>query len=228
MGGRILIVEDETAIADTIAYALKTDGFEPVRATTGVQALGILADAAVALIILDVGLPDTDGFALAREIRKSVETPIIFLTARNDEIDRVVGLELGADDYVTKPFSPRELAARVKAVLRRIGAPAPAAAGARGAFQVDEQRFEIRFRNLLLDLSVSEYKILKVMSAAPGRVFTREHLMSLCWEDPGMSLERTIDTHIKNLRQKFRTAGVEEEVIVTHRGLGYSLAEGLA
>ena len=171
-----------------------------------------------------------DGFALAREIRKTGDLPIIFLTARSSEVDRVVGLELGADDYVSKPFSPRELSARVKAVLRRSAAHRTAASptpSSSRVFQIDEDRYRISFKEQLLDLSKYEFKLLKVLIDSPGRVFTREHLMALCWEEPEMSLERTVDAHIKNIRAKLRAVDPDLEVIITQRGIGYSLREGL-
>ncbi len=227
MRQKILVVEDEKSIADTIVYALSTEGFDALHVSTGAEAVALLSKESVALVVLDVGLPDTDGFSIAREIRKNGDTPIIFLTARAGEVDKIVGLELGADDYVAKPFSPRELTARIKAVLRRSsteklkGRPS-----ASKAFTIDEQRFEISFQDNTLELSPHEYRLLKVLIESPGRVYTREHLMALCWEEPEMSLERTIDAHIKNIRAKMKALS-DKEVIITHRGLGYSLSEEL-
>lgn len=183
------------------------------------------------LVVLDVGLPDGTGFEVCKAIRKTSAVPVIFLTARNAEIDRVLGLELGGDDYLVKPFSPRELTARVKAILRRV-APAVGAAKehavAAGEVVVDEARCAIAFRGVPLDLTRYEFRLLKVLAGQPGRVFSRDQLMTAGWEDPGASLDRTVDAHIKTLRAKLRAAagGAEEaDPIRTHRGLGYSLRE---
>jgi len=223
---RILIVEDEPAIADTIQYALETDGFETICRQTGTEALAVMADETVDLIVLDVGLPDLNGFELCKQIRKSHATPVIFLTARADEIDRVVGLEIGGDDYVTKPFSPRELSARVKAVLRRTAAGmTPVSCG--DTFQVDDSRRRITYCGQPLELSRYEYNILKTFISRPGHVFSREQLMVKAWDDPDASMDRTVDAHIKNIRAKLKSIQPEIDPIITHRGMGYSLKEGL-
>jgi len=235
---RILLVEDEPAIADTITYALTTEGFEPLWCATGQAALAALERTTFALAIVDVGLPDLNGFDLFREIQAHWRLPVIFLTARSAEIDRVVGLELGADDYIPKPFSPRELCARVRTVLRRVvrgGAaepPAlPASASVRhpasGVFGVDDERKTIRYRGCLLDLSRYEYRLLKLLVGRPGRVFSREDLLAQVWDDPASSLDRTVDAHVKQLRAKLRAVDPDTDPIQTHRGLGYSLKEGL-
>lgn len=225
----ILVIEDEPSIADAVAYALETEGFGAVRCATGLDGLKALAKGGIALVVLDVGLPDGDGFELCRKIRKSSPVPIIFLTARGGEVDRVVGLELGGDDYVAKPFSPRELAARVKSVLRRsshgAAAPSPRAAKGRVPFSVDEERFRISFFGSPLDLSRYEFRLLKVLVSRPGRVFSRDQLMELAWEEPGSSLDRTVDAHVKALRRKLRAVRKSADPIRTHRGLGYSLRE---
>ena len=253
MPQRILIVEDEPTIADTLVYALKTEGFEPVWRATGAEALAELAGAqaaggavAFALVVLDVGLPDVNGFELCKKIRARSAVPVLFLTARADEIDRIVGLEIGGDDYVTKPFSPREVCARVKAILRRggiatVGASGEPAvvvagevsgAGKGGEFLHDEERCEIRFRGQRLELTRYEYRLLKTLLGRRGRVYSRDELMTQAWEDPGASLDRTVDAHIKTLRAKLRAAAVgaglaadavEGDPIQTHRGMGYSL-----
>jgi two-component system catabolic regulation response regulator CreB len=231
---RVLIVEDEPAIADTLVYALKTEGFEPEWCATGRAGLAALAAKPFALVVLDVGLPDGTGFEICKTIRTRSNVPVIFLTARNTELDRVLGLELGGDDYLVKPFSPRELTARVKAILRRTngGGQEPAAGAAPPAqeaeksaaeFVIDEERCTIVFRGTTLDLTRYEFRLLKVLVAKPGRVFSRDQLMSAAWEDPGASLDRTVDAHIKTLRSKLRTIAPEADPIQTHRGLGYSL-----
>lgn len=226
MKARILIVDDEPAIVDAIQYALETDGFETVCLFSGEPLIQTLAQQQIDLVVLDIGLPDISGLELCKEIRKTRDVPVIFLTARTDEIDRVVGLEIGADDYITKPFSPRELTARVKAVLRRTvnsgQKPAPTE-----AFQVNESKKQITFFGEALDLSKYEYEILKTFIRRPGHVFSRDRLMDLVWEQPDTSLDRTVDAHIKNIRAKLKAVKPEEEAIVTHRGMGYSLREGL-
>jgi two-component system catabolic regulation response regulator CreB len=227
-GAAILLVEDEPAIADTVVYALATDGFSPHWAASGEAALAAAAATAFALAIVDIGLPDINGLELFRRLQAAHPAlPVIFLTARSGEIDRVVGLELGADDYVAKPFSPRELVARVRTVLRRAQRPAaPAAAQAAApAFAVDDERKLIRFHGMPLDLSRIEYRLLKVLVERPGRVFSRDELMERAWDDPAASFDRTVDAHVKTLRAKLRAVAPGEDPIVTHRGMGYSLRE---
>jgi len=224
MKTRIMIVDDEPAIVDAIQYALETEGFETHCHSSGMSVLTALEDNPVDLIVLDIGLPDINGFELCRQIRQFCEVPIIFLTARTDEIDRVVGLEIGADDYITKPFSPREVSARVKAVLRRAG-KSRNAPPASTTFAVNESKRQISFCGVVLDLSRYEFEILKTFISRPGHVFSRDRLMQLVWDDPECSLDRTIDAHIKNLRAKLRKVRPERDPIVTHRGSGYSLKE---
>jgi two-component system catabolic regulation response regulator CreB len=176
-------------------------------------------------VVLDVGLPDVDGFDLCRQIRSRSAVPIVFLTARGEEIDRIVGLEIGADDYISKPFSPRELTARLRAIFRRINrevAPVPEKPDAVG-FAVDEDRRRIGYRGTWLDLTPSEYRLLLALVRRPGRVFSREELMGLAWDDPGASLDRTVDAHIKAIRAKIRDAFPDADPIETRRGFGYAL-----
>jgi two-component system catabolic regulation response regulator CreB len=226
---KILVVEDEPGIADNIKYALSTEGFDVVWCSTGEEAMTILEDDGISLIVLDIGLPDRNGFDLCRDIRKTSGLPIIFLTARADEIDRVVGLEIGGDDYMVKPFSPRELAARVKAVLRR--APEVQRSSSTDVvsspFHVDKKRKRVSYFGKPLDLSRYEYKILEVLIGRPGWVFSRDQLMDLVWEEPEASMDRTVDTHIKTLRSKLKEVKPKQDPIKTHRGLGYSLKESL-
>jgi two-component system, OmpR family, catabolic regulation response regulator CreB len=243
----ILVVEDEPAIADTINYALRTEGFAPEWHTTAGAARAALSAKTFVLAVLDVGLPDGSGFDLCREMRARDALPVIFLTARSDEIDRVVGLEIGADDYIVKPFSPRELTARVRAVLRRTQAglaqaqvapattaaagtsPQPSAASAnagaaaRGPFAVDEARCEVAYHATALVLTRREYRLLLALLEQPGRVFTRDQLLNRAWDEPEASLDRTVDAHVKTLRAKLRAAHADSDPIRTHRGFGYSL-----
>ncbi len=227
MKPRILIVEDEPSIADNIQYALETDGFDAICFSEGIKALEYLDKEGVDLIVLDVGLPDINGFELCKDIRKKTNTPIIFLTARADEVDRIVGLEIGADDYVTKPFSPRELTARIKAVLRRTGTVRENPPENSSVFIVDESRRRITYLGKPLELSRYEFNILKTFINRPGHVFSRDKLMDMAWEEPEASLDRTVDAHIKNIRAKLRSIEPDSDPIITHRGIGYSLREDL-
>ncbi|WP_374605034.1 two-component system response regulator CreB [Arenimonas sp.] len=217
----VLLVEDEAAIAQTVEYALRADGFDTAHALTGREALQLAQRQAFDLAILDVGLPDIGGFALCRELRRERAVPVIFLTARDAEADRVLGLEIGADDYVAKPFSPRELVARVRAVLRRC-APAEPTTG----FVHDAEAKRIDFRGQRLDLTRYEYGLLAALLRRPGAILSRDQLLERVWDDPGESTERTVDTHIKTLRAKLREADASADPIRTHRGLGYSLDAG--
>lgn len=232
----ILIVEDEQAIADTIVYALGTDGMQTVHCTLGQAALDRLRDTHVDLVVLDVGLPDLSGFEVCRRLRTFTDIPVIFLTARHDEIDRIVGLEIGADDYVVKPFSPRELAARVRVILRRFHrtaapepapAPAPASADApapvASGFTLDTDGARVSWLGHALDLTRYEFGLMALLVRHPGRIYSREQLMDLVWHEALDSADRTVDTHIKTLRAKLRVIDPERDPIRTHRGMGYSL-----
>ena len=221
MSERILIVEDEAAIADTIQYALETESFESVWVTTGGEAESLVRDGNFDLVILDIGLPDINGFELLKQIRLSSDIPVIFLTARSEEIDRVVGLEIGADDYVTKPFSPRELVARIRVILRRVGNNGGQKKDS--GFDVDKAGACVRFVGQKLQLTRAEYLLLTTLLEQPGRVFSRAQLMDRIWEQPHPSDERTIDTHVKSLRAKIRKVASDADPIQTHRGLGYSI-----
>jgi two-component system catabolic regulation response regulator CreB len=227
MPATVLIVEDETAIADALQYALETEAFSPVVASTGHEALAFLTTSDPDIIILDIGLPDINGFELCKQIRRQSNIPIVFLTARNEEIDRVVGLEIGGDDYVVKPFSPRELTARVKAILRRSqlnGVPPQSSAG---TWHVDSTRRRISYFGRRLDLSRTEYDLLEIFIRRPGQVFSRDQLMAAVWDEPETSMDRTVDAHIKNLRAKLKAIRPGLDPIVTHRGTGYALKEAL-
>ena len=222
----ILVVEDEASIAETIVYALKTEGMDPQWKTTGAAALTFLSEKPVALVVLDLGLPDMSGFDVCREIRRKSNVPIVFLTARADEVDRIVGLELGADDYMAKPFSPRELTARVRAILRRVSHGSNSHGSvASTLWQHDAERCRVSYRGKPLDLTRNEYRLLVALLGAPGRVFNRDQLMQAAWDDPGAAMDRTVDAHVKSLRAKLREAAPDADPIVTHRGLGYSLRE---
>ncbi|KVG64685.1 two-component system response regulator CreB [Burkholderia cenocepacia] len=226
----ILVVEDEMAIADTIVYALGTDGMQTVHCTLGQAALDRLRDTRVDLVVLDVGLPDLSGFEVCRRLRTFSDVPVIFLTARHDEIDRIVGLEIGADDYVVKPFSPRELAARVRVILRRLNrspnagqAGAPAAAAVAPGFELDAEGARLSWLGHALDLTRYEFGLLALLVRHPGRIYSREQLMDLVWHEALESADRTVDTHVKTLRAKLRAIDPGRDPIRTHRGMGYSL-----
>jgi two-component system catabolic regulation response regulator CreB len=244
------LVEDESSIADNVLYALRTEGFAAQWKPLGEEALSYLRAAAQAesggqhavdLVILDIGLPDTNGVEVCKAIRRFSQVPIIFLTARADEIDRVVGLEIGADDYVVKPFSPRELVARVKAILKRTGtaravpsaaggAAAGAAAGgdpadgttAHGPFVVDPARAKIFYLGVPLELTRYELLLLQFLIAHPEQVFSRAQLLDRVWDAAQTSLDRTVDAHVKSVRAKLRAIAPDRDPIRTHRGLGYS------
>jgi two-component system, OmpR family, catabolic regulation response regulator CreB len=246
--GLVLIAEDELAIAEAIQYALRSEGLLAEHCTLAREVVPRVRAGGVDLIVLDVGLPDGSGFDVCRELRGFSAVPVIFLTARNEVIDRVLGLELGADDYMCKPFSPRELVARVRARLRRPTAmpmtgpatatttaaatAATAAAGpdsdgatwiARGELAIDREGHRIRFRDQLLVLTRYEHALLEALLKRPGAILSRAQLMERGWDSDADSADRTVDTHIKTLRAKLRAAGAEKELIRTHRGLGYAL-----
>ncbi len=229
---RVLIVEDELVIAETLSFALRAEGFSPRHVSFAHVALEEIAKGGIDFAILDVGLPDMSGFELCKRIRKTSSLPVLFLTARGDEIDRVVGLEIGGDDYVTKPFSPREVVARVKAIVKRTGGShgpttedetANDDANDERWFSVDEGRARIRFMDRWLELTRAEFMILAGMLRAPERVHSRAQIQGFVSDEPNASLERTVDVHVKALRAKLRTVDAGVEPIETHRGFGYSV-----
>lgn len=229
----VLLVEDEAAIAETVLYALRSEGYAASHCLLGGEALLRLQAGGIDVVVLDVGLPDLGGFEVCRRLRALpgpvAQLPVIFLTARNDEVDRVLGLELGADDYMTKPFSPRELVARVRARLRRALPAASATASTeggwqeRGTFAIDREGRRIRFLGQALDLTRYEYALLEALLQRPGAILSRAQLMDRGWDSSADSADRTVDTHVKTLRAKLRAAGASDDPIRTHRGLGYAL-----
>jgi len=219
----IFIVEDEPSIAQTVQFALDAEGFVTEHFATGTACLEALENLVPSLVLLDVGLTDGSGFEFFRRIRQLTEAPVIYMTARDAEIDRVAGLEMGADDYIVKPFSLRELVARVRAVLRRVeSSPAPTS-GTSDVFHIDTVRRQIHYHAQPLDLTLHEYRLLETLLSQPERVFTRGQLLERGWDDPDHRLERTIDSHIKSLRNKLREIKPDTDPICTHRGVGYSL-----
>ncbi|WP_186425367.1 two-component system response regulator CreB [Cupriavidus metallidurans] len=224
----VLVVEDESAIADTILYALRTEGMQVETCTLGSEALDRVRSRRPDLVILDVGLPDISGFEVCRSMRTFSDVPVIFLTARHEEIDRIVGLEIGADDYVVKPFSPRELAARVRVILRRAkgagDSPHPSLTVQEEAnFVHDTDGARLAYRGRWLDLTRYEYRLLALLVQHPARIFARSQLMDLVWHDSLDTVDRTVDTHVKTLRAKLREIDPAGDPIRTHRGMGYSL-----
>jgi two-component system catabolic regulation response regulator CreB len=226
---QILIVEDEMSIADTLVFALGGEGFATHWVRLGSEAIEHVQRGLASMVILDVGLPDMSGFEVCKAIRRHSEVPILFLTARAEEIDRVVGLEIGADDYVVKPFSPREVAARVRAILKRTrsnAADPPAApvasAPPEAPLQVDPLRLQISHRGTPIELTPHEYRLLSHLLAHPERVFSRQQLLDAVGAGTDAAYERNIDGHIKSLRAKLRAVAPERDPIQTHRGFGYS------
>jgi len=223
MNGAVLLVEDEQAIADLVRAYLRRDGFEPIWARSGEQALEELARHPVRLVVLDIGLPGIDGFEVCRRLRARTTVPILMLSARDDEIDRVAGLEAGADDYVTKPFSPRELVARVKAILRRTAAgPGGVAGGALavGEVELDRDARTVRVAGAPVELTAREFDLLAALLAHPGVVLSRDRLMELVWEGEFAGGTRTVDVHVAQLRAKLG----RPDLIETVRGAGYKVS----
>jgi two-component system catabolic regulation response regulator CreB len=222
----ILLVDDEPAIRESLAFALRRDGFEVEEATTLREARS-LADAAD-LVILDLVLPDGSGLLFLRSLRERSDVPVIVLTSRDEETDRVVGLELGADDYVLKPFSPREVAARVRAVLRRASKAAQAEDKPirAGQLSLDTSTRKAAIADRELGLSRTEFNLLALFLRSPGRVFERSQILEAVWGSDVVVGDRTVDVHVKALRRKIEEAGGDPRVLETVRGVGYRLKDG--
>ena len=231
---QILCVEDDAAILMPLRYALEREDWVVSWANTGTQAIAMVEQQTFDFIILDVGLPDLNGFEVCKKIRHFNQTPLLFLTARDDEIDRIVGLEIGADDYCTKPFSSREIVSRIKAIWRRMEIQnqlqqqnkttlVEVKATTSKTWQCQDESIQIQYLGTALQLTRYEYRLLKLLIDHPEQVFSRQQLMDHIWEHPEHSLERTVDTHIKGLRQKLRYISTEHDPIITHRGFGYSM-----
>ncbi len=223
---RILLVDDEHAIQTLLSYPLRKDGYEVVQATDGRAALDRFAEGAYDLVVLDLMLPKLDGLEVCRRIRARSTVPIIMLTARAEEIDKVVGLEIGADDYITKPFSMREFRSRVKAVLRR-AEMRPDDDGALdgpldiNGLTIDFAKRSVSVRDELVQTTYVEFEILGALATHPGRVFTRENLLTRIWGDAAYRDPRTIDVHIRHLREKLELDAKHPEYLFTVRGVGY-------
>ena len=223
---RILIVEDDREIAQLVRDYLERAGFDTSVAADGDEGMIAARNGNPDLIVLDLGLPKRDGLDVIREIRKHARTPIVILTARGEETDRIVGLELGADDYIVKPFSPREVVARVRAVLRRTGAPEDEAQVLRrGTMEIDAPRMRVTIDGSAIDLTATEFQLLSTMARRPGQVFTRGQLLDAVRGDAFEGYERAIDAHIKNIRRKIEPNSGKPVFLQTVYGVGYRFAE---
>jgi len=225
MSTHVLIIEDESAIAETLVYACKEAGINSTHCLLGQQGINLLKNQPFDFLVLDIGLPDMSGFEVCKTIRTFSNIPILFLTARNHEIDRIVGLEIGADDYVIKPFSPREIVARINTILRRTQQAHVTPGPNHGShpFHLDETTLRIEYLGQPLALTRYEYLLLKTLIGQPKRVYSRGQLMDIVWSNAEDTLERTVDAHIKTIRNKLRAINGNCTAIVTHRGMGYSL-----
>lgn len=226
MAPRILVVDDEPHIRDVICFALERAGLTSTVARNGAEAMAAFRRGNIDLIVLDIGMPDTDGLEVCRQIRKTSGLPILFLSARDEEIDRVLGLEIGGDDYVTKPFSPRELVARVKAILKRSGNGAQPdrrhATLVAGELSLDRHGRIVIFRDGEIAMTALEFAILDALLSRPDMVFSREQLMEAAYGAGTYVADRTIDSHIRNIRAKFLAAG-GQGIIATIHGIGFKL-----
>lgn len=224
MAASILVVDDDPHIRDVVRFAFEKTGMTISTAQNGQEALRLFDRNLHQLVVLDIGMPEMDGLEVCRQIRKTSDTPILFLSARDEEIDRILGLEIGGDDYVTKPFSPRELVARVNAILRR-ARPAPAAATktvSQGGLTIDPDAHSVSFAGQAVSLTALEFAILRTLMARPGSVFTRDLILDAAYAGNIHVADRTIDSHIRNIRAKMSAAGCDT-VIETVHGVGFKL-----
>ena len=226
---RILLVDDEQAVQTLLTYPLRRDGYEVIAAGDGQEALRRFAEQRFDLVVLDLMLPKLDGIEVCRRMRSRSQVPIIMLTAKGDEIDKVVGLEMGADDYITKPFSMREFRSRVKAALRRSRMPGAGQAVAEpiniGDLHIDFERRAVTVRSEPVQLTFVEFEILGALARAPGRVMSRETLLQHVWGDSDYRDPRTVDVHIRHLREKVERQSRSPEYLLTVRGVGYRFRE---
>jgi len=225
MAKKILVVDDDPHIREVVMFALEKAGMKVLQAADGREALKEAETGTPDLIVLDISMPELDGLEVCRQLRKSDDTPILFLSSRDEEIDRIIGLELGGDDYVTKPFSPRELVARINAILKR-KAPAPAGAKQKnivhGNISIDTASYTATCMGKTVPLTATEFMLLLALVRHPGKVFTRDELMDNAYAGNITVSDRTIDSHIRRIRSKFAACGLEE-VIVTNHGIGYKI-----
>ena len=220
MPANLLIVDDDPNIRDVIGFAVEAAGFQADFAADGAAGLAKAQTGAADLVVLDVGLPEMDGFDVCKELRKTSDVPILFLTARDDEIDRILGMEIGGDDYVTKPFSPRELVARIKAILKRsTGRAAPSAVLSHGALTLDPDRHKCSFSGAEIALTQSEFNLLEALITHPEKVARRGALVDAVYGHNIHVSDRTIDSHIRNIRRKLADAGCADSIVTVH-GVG--------
>jgi len=218
----VLIVEDERKLAEVLKDYLTQSGFDTHWLASGDEVIPWVKETMPELILLDVMLPGKDGMTICRELRAFSNVPIVMITARIEEIDRLLGLELGADDYICKPFSPREVVARVKAILRRAQGPA-AGIGASPRLLLDQDKYRATFDGQALDLTPVEFRLLNILHTQPGRVFTRNYLLDAIYADHRVVTDRTVDSHIKNLRKKLQSVSPDEDIVRSIYGVGYKL-----
>lgn len=227
---KILLVEDEQSIADALIFSLEQDNYDVNWCVLGSDALNAIDTQPIDLVILDIGLPDINGFDLCKMIKAKQDLPIIFLTARQEEVDKLIGLEIGGDDYITKPFSLREVSSRIKVILKRYGRSGgvdaqginPSNLKGIENCTINNETLEIHYFNQALDLTRYEFLLFKTLIESPNRVFSRDILMQNVWDEPERSFERAVDTHIKTLRAKLKIINDQVQPIKTHHGLGYS------
>lgn len=228
MSKRILVVDDEPNIREVICFALERAGMATTTARNGAEALRAVQREAPSLIVLDIGMPELDGLEVCRQLRRSSDVPVLFLSARDEEVDRIVGLEIGGDDYVTKPFSPRELVARVKAILKRSEGKAQGDSGEpvmkRGKIQLDRSGHAVTFDGAPVSLTGLEFAIVGALLARPAMVFSRDQLMEAAYGPRMHVADRTIDSHVRNIRAKFAAVGCAAIVTTVH-GVGFKLGE---
>jgi two-component system OmpR family response regulator len=220
----ILIADDDGHIREVVRYALEKAGYDVLEAADGTEALRVIDDEDVDLVVLDIVMPGEDGLQVCRRLARQGDVPVIFLTSRDEELDRVLGLELGADDYVTKPFSPRELVARIGAVLRRASRERGGddAVVSHGSLELDVERHTCRWGGAVVELTVTEFSVLRTLLGMPGKVYTRAELVDRAWGHDHHITERTIDSHIRRIRKKLADAGAEDPIDTVH-GLGYRM-----
>ncbi len=226
MSKKILIIEDEKPIVDILRFNLKKDGYSTMEAYDGEEGLDIALNSKPDLILLDVMLPKLDGFSVCKKLREKISTPILMLTAKEEEVDKVLGLELGADDYITKPFSVRELMARIRANLRRTvpetsGAAAPDDTLVSKDLEIDFSRYEVKKNRKIIELTLREFELLKFLATQPGQIFTREHLLEKVWGYEYYGDVRTVDVTVRRLREKIEDDAGEPVYVLTKRGVGY-------
>lgn len=232
MKEKILVVDDEPTILELISFNLQQAGYEVITAQTGTQAIEQVNKHNPDAIVLDLMLPHLDGFEVCRQLRKTSFTPILMVTAKNEEVDKILGLELGADDYLTKPFSPRELLARIKALLRRssyqkesVPVNEDTSDIKRGHLTISVNKHQVSLRGELIELTLTEFELLKLLSNNPGQVFSRDFLLNRIWGEDFFGDVRTIDVHIRHLREKIEDDASKPKYVLTVRGVGYKFNE---